>query len=267
VTSLVLPAFNPGPAIEHTWREVDRFLVSRAARSDWWEAVFVLDGCTDDTPERLARLATDNPRCRVLSYPINRGKGFAVRTGLLAARGAVRIFTDIDLAYPFEDVLRVAAAVRAGSPVVIGSRAHPDSRLQLPAAALGYAQRRAIQGRIFGAVARLVLPIQHRDTQAGLKGMTADVAESLLPHLACDGFDFDCELLTACARSGIPVTEVPVCVRYDSAASTTGMWSGVRMLADLWRIRRRWRNRAVPVVTTDRVSLPEPAQPRLPTAA
>ena len=97
--------------------------------------------------------------------------------------------------------------------------------------------------------------------------MTAEVAESLVPHLACDGFDFDCELLTACARSGIPVEEVPVCVCYDSAASTTGLWSGLRMLGDLWRIRRRWRNRSVSLIAASRVSLPQLDQPRVPTAA
>ena len=142
MTSLILPAFNPGPAIEATSRAVERFLIARAVRSDPWEAVFILDGCTDGTSDRLGHLATPgNPRIRVLSCPTNRGKGFAVRTGLLAARGAVRIFTDVDLAYPFEDVLRVAAVLRAGAAVAIGSRAHPESRVQVPAAALGYALR------------------------------------------------------------------------------------------------------------------------------
>jgi dolichyl-phosphate beta-glucosyltransferase len=263
VTSLVLPAYNPGPAIEGTWLAVRRFLAERAAQSDPWEALFVLDGCTDGTAERLARLgAVGHPRVRVLSYPTNRGKGFAVRTGLLAARGAVRVFTDVDLAYPFDDVLRVADAVRAGADVAIGSRAHPDSRVQVPPAALGYAFRRAVQGRVFGALARMLLPLAHSDTQAGLKAMTAEAAESLLPHIACDGFGFDCELLTACARSGTAVAEVPVCVRCDSAASSTGLRSGLRTLCELWRIRRRWRGRSVPVMRTARAPVPEPDRPQ-----
>src|SRR5262249_3324262 len=98
--------------------------------------------------------------------------------------------------------------------------------------------------------ARMLLPIEQRDTQAGLKGMTADVARALLPHIACDGFGFDCELLTACARSGISVAEVPVCVRYNSSASTTGKLSALQMLRDLWLIRRRWRQKSVPVPQT-----------------
>lgn len=263
MTSLVLPAFNPGPAVVQTWHAVERFLAVRARRGDPWEAIFVLDGCTDGTPQRLP---SNHPRIRVLVYPDNRGKGFAVRTGLLAAQGSIRLFTDVDLAYPFRDVLRVAATIRAGAPVVIGSRTHPESRVRVPVAGMGYALRRAIQGRVFGTIARLLLPISHRDTQAGLKGMTAEVAEVLVPHLACDGFDFDCELLTACVRTGIPVAEVPVCVRYDSIASTTGLRSGLRMLADLWRIRRRWRNRTVSGLSTSGWGSHAPRTPPCPTA-
>lgn len=267
--SLVLPAYNPGPTIERTWRAVRQFLAARAARGDSWEAVIVLDGCTDDTTERLARLRAegDAAAIRTVNYLPNRGKGYAVRTGLLAARGAIRIFTDVDLAYPFDDVLRVVAAIESGAGVAIGSRAHPDSLMQLPAGLLGYAYRRTVQGRIFAAVARLLLPIANRDTQAGLKGMTATVAESLLPHLNCDGFGFDCELLTACARSGIAVTEVPVNVRYDTAVSTTGAWAGLRMLRELWRIRQSWRTKSVALEVA--ITTPSPTVPtkRKPAAA
>jgi dolichyl-phosphate beta-glucosyltransferase len=249
VISLVLPTFNPGPAIEQTWQAVGQFLKTRADETDEWEILFVLDGCTDGTLERLTDLARDNTLpIRIVSYPTNRGKGYAVRTGLLAARGAIRIFTDIDLAYPFEDILQIAAAIEAGAKVAIGSRAHPDSRIHLPAQLLGYAFRRALQGRLFGAVARLLLPLTLRDTQAGLKGMMASVAESILPCLTCDGFGFDCELLTACVRSGVPLVEVPVSVRYDAATSTTGPRSSLRMLRELWRIRQTWRSKSVPDV-------------------
>jgi dolichyl-phosphate beta-glucosyltransferase len=245
LTSLVLPAYNPGPEVERTWAAVERFV---AARPDPWEAVFVLDGCTDDSPGRLARLArTTGDRVRVVSYAKNRGKGHAVRTGLLTAGGAVRVFTDVDLAYSFDDVARVADAVWAGAAVAVASREHPESEVRLPVALLGYVRRRHFQSRVFGAVARALLPLTQRDTQAGLKGMTAGVARAIVPELRCDGFGFDCELLTACARSGVPVTEVPVCVRYDTAASTTGSRATLRMLRELWQIRRAWRNRSVAV--------------------
>jgi dolichyl-phosphate beta-glucosyltransferase len=254
VTSLVFPTFNPGPAVERTWQAVRDFF---RARPDPWEALFVCDGCTDGTPARLESLAaeTNDSRLRVLAYAPNRGKGYAVRTGLLAARGAWRVFTDVDLAYGFGDIARVADELKAGAAVAIASRAHPESEVIVPVRMLGYAYRRRVQSRVFGAAARLLLPIPHRDTQAGLKGLTAAAAERVLPRLSCDGFGFDCELLTACHRLGVPVTEVPVSVRYDDTASTTGAGTTVRMLRDLWRIRRAWRH-----VTPDSIPTTAPVR-------
>ncbi len=257
--SLILPAYNPGPAVERTWFAVQEFLADQA---DEWEAVFVLDGCTDGTADRLARLADGNDaNMRVVNYSPNRGKGHAVRIGLLEARGEYRIFTDVDLAYSFEDVLRVADALRNGAAVAIASREHPDSRVLLPASVLGRAYRRHIQSRVFGAIVRLLLPLRQRDTQAGLKGMTAAVAERLVPELRCNGFGFDCELLTACARAGIKVAETPVSVRYENAASTTGPGAALRMLQEVWKIRRAWRNRSVPLPTPSPASATATATP------
>jgi glycosyltransferase involved in cell wall biosynthesis len=245
VFSLILPAYNPGAEVVRTWHAVDRFVADQRAAGDAWEALFVLDGCTDGTAERLAELGAGGARVRVLSYPQNRGKGHAVRTGLLAARGAYRLFTDVDLAYSFEDVLRVAGALRAGAEVAIASREHPDSRMLVPPTLLGYTFRRRVQSLMFRAAVRRLLPLYYGDTQAGLKGMTAAVAEWVVPALSCDGFGFDCEFLTACARAGVAVTETPVTVRYEDRASTTGTGSGLRMLREVWRIRRRWRHRAL----------------------
>ena len=239
VTSLVLPAFNPGPAVERTWDAVRSFVDDRP---DPWEVLFVLDGCTDGSRELLADLARrdDDARLRVLSYFPNCGKGYAVRTGLLAARGEYRLFTDIDLAYRFEDIARTADEVRRGAEVAIASREHPESTIELSPRTLGYAYRRRVQSHAFGKLARTLLPLTQRDTQAGLKAMTARVAEAVLPNLTCDGFGFDCEFLTACARYNIGVAEVPVGVRYEDAASTTGMSSTLRMVRELWTIRGLW---------------------------
>ncbi len=236
--SLVFPAYNPGPALEYTWPEVERFL--RQTAPDW-EVLFVCDGCTDGTPDRLTRWSASlRERVRVLSYAPNRGKGHAVRHGLRAARGRYRLFTDVDLAYGFDDVRRVAATLERGADVAIASRLHPDSALLLPPRLQGYAYRRYLQSLVFSALVRRMLPVTQRDTQAGLNGLTARAAELLLPRLRCDGFEFDCELLTACARHALAVVEVPVCVRYRDAASTTSAGNVLRMVRALWAIRRAW---------------------------
>jgi dolichyl-phosphate beta-glucosyltransferase len=239
LTSLVFPTYNPGPLLERTWGEVRRFL---AAAPGAWEVLFVCDGCTDDTPGRLAELARDEPdRVRVLSYDRNRGKGYAVRQGLAAARGQWRLFTDVDLAYGFDDVVRLARTLQDGAEVAIASRLHPDSRLLLPPRLQGYAYWRHLQSLAFAALVRLLLPLTQRDTQAGLKGLSARAAQRILPHLRCDGFGFDCELLTACVRLGLPVTEIPVCVRCEDSASTTSFPRVRRMIREIWQIRRDWR--------------------------
>jgi glycosyltransferase involved in cell wall biosynthesis len=244
VTSLVFPTYNPGPSIEQTWQAIDGFL---AAAPGMWEILFVCDGCTDGTPERLRELTRDRTdRVRVLSYVPNRGKGHAVRRGLAAAQGQWRLFTDVDLAYGLDDVVRVAQALQGGADAAIASRLHPESRVTLPYRLQGYAYRRYLQSLVFGRLVRWLLPVRQGDTQAGLKGLTARAAEVVLPRLRCDGFGFDCELLTACVRHGFRIAEVPVCVRYEDASSTTGWRSMSRMIRELWQIRRDWRTDVVP---------------------
>jgi len=239
LTSLVFPAYNPGAQVERTWADVRRFLAQAPGS---WEVLFVCDGCTDGTAQRLAALSrAEAGRVRVLSYSPNRGKGHAVRLGLREARGTYRLFTDFDLAYGWDDVLRLARTFWGGAEVAVASRAHPESRLIVPVALQGYAYRRHVQGLVFGALARLLLPLRQTDTQAGLKGLGPRAAWLVLPHLRCDGFGFDCELLTACARYDLAVVEVPVHVRVEDRASTTGVRATGQMIRELLEIRRDWR--------------------------
>lgn len=236
-TSLIFPTYNASAHLERTWNEVREFLEQAPGT---WEVLFVCDGCTDDTPAQLQRLA--GGRARVLSYTPNRGKGYAVRQGLAEARGAWRIFTDVDLSYGLDGVLRAAETLWTGADAVTGSRLLPDSRYLVPAWLQGYAYRRRLQSVVFGALVRLLLGLPQRDTQAGLKGFSAGAVRRLWPYLTCDRFAFDCELLTACARLGLEVREVPVCFRYHDRASTTSFAATGQMVRDLWRIRRRWRD-------------------------
>lgn len=239
LVSLVFPTYNPGAFLERTCGDVARFLDTAPGN---WEVWFICDGCSDGSTERLEAWArTDPSRRHVLSYAPNRGKGYAVRLGLAAARGQWRIFTDVDLAYGFDDVQRLADTLRGGAEVAIASRLHPESRLSVPSPLLGYAYRRYVQSLAFSAVVRTLLPLTQLDTQAGLKGMSAAAAQQILPRLRCNGFEFDCELLTACAHLGLAVTELPVCVRYDDRASTTSLSSVGRMVRELWKIRQAWR--------------------------
>lgn len=244
LTSLILPAYNPGPGLHVTWQRVRDFLTTAPGN---WEVLFVCDGCTDGTTEQLMEWTRSHrEQVRVLSYHPNHGKGYAVCQGLAAARGRWRLFTDIDLAYGFDDITRLAGMLQAGADAVIASRLHADSQIQLPANMQGYAYLRHVQSLLYSALVRYLLPLDIKDTQAGLKGFSAEVVERLVPRLRCRGFEFDCEMLTGCVRLGIPVVEMPVLVRYDNRTSTTSWKRSLRMVRGLWQIRKNWKT--VPVL-------------------
>jgi dolichyl-phosphate beta-glucosyltransferase len=244
ITSLIFPTYNPGAILERTWREVAHFLQHAPG---CWEVWFICDGCTDGTRERLTEWVRHTESIHVHSYSPNRGKGYAVRQGLAVAGGQWRIFADVDLAYGFEDIVRLAEVLQAGAEVAIASRTHPESEMYLPTRLQGYVYRRHLQSLVFSSLVRFLLPLKQRDTQAGLKGLSARATQIVLPHLTCDGFGFDCELLTACVRSGLAIREVPVSVRYENRVSTTGSFNAMsRMVKELWRIRAAWQESPLP---------------------
>lgn len=236
--SLILPAYNPGEILRTTWVQIESF----AAQHPDWEIIFVCDGCTDGTTEALTNLTHQTHlNIRMISYQPNRGKGFAVRLGMLRARAPYRIFTDVDLAYRMEEVLAVAEQLESGQDVVIASRAHRESEIRYSEDMAGYMRRRKLQSLVFSTIARTLIGIQNRDPQAGLKGLSAHAAETILPRLRCRGFGFDCELLVAAKHFGYSVREVPIVVVYDHGQSTTKLSTSFRMLRELWQIGRRWR--------------------------
>jgi len=243
VISLIIPMYNPGLAAEQCFHRVRDFL---RFRRETWEVVFVSDGSTDSSVATLRRLCQvhDEKRFQVIEYTPNRGKGFAVKTGMLAARGKYRLFTDIDLFF-LHTLGKAADALKDGAAMVIASRTHTHSEFAAPFTLIHYLYRRKLQSMIFSRVVRTLLPIPQRDTQAGLKGMSAEVAERLLPHTQIQGFSFDCEWLMAATKMHIPVVEIPVCVRYGNTASTIRMTTGLRMLRELWQIRQAW-SRSIP---------------------
>jgi dolichyl-phosphate beta-glucosyltransferase len=158
----------------------------------------------------------------------NRGKGFAVRTGMLAAEGDRVVFTDADGSYGPEQVDRVARAL-AGDPVAIGTR-DPD------AATAGVPRR--VASLVFNLAMRVLLGLPFRDTQCGLKGFRRDAAQAVFSRARLDGFAFDAEALVLAGRLGLAVAEVPVRAQQRPGSKVRVLADGRRMLAQLWTIRR-----------------------------
>jgi dolichyl-phosphate beta-glucosyltransferase len=171
----------------------------------------------------------------------NRGKGYSVKRGILAAAGRYRVFTDADLAYPLDEIWRIVAALQRGADVAIACRVLPESRYVMSAGYFRYLYTRHIMSRAFNRVARTTLLPGIFDTQAGLKGFTARAAREVFSRQSIPGFGFDLEVLYVARRQGLRIEQVPVHFRYDSEPSTVRfVRDGVAMIGDLARIR--WRN-------------------------
>ncbi|MCC7170593.1 MAG: glycosyltransferase [Planctomycetes bacterium] len=237
--SLVIPIYNAATFIEANLDAALRFLDEYAPSS---ELVLVDDCSTDDTLKVLERFRAKaaTPRVRVLHNEFNRGKGFSVRRGMLEARGRLRVFNDADFTYPVDNVMRIVRALRAGADVAIACRLHPDSHYIVNSQFLWKLLSRHWTGRVFNFVARVLLVGELRDTQAGLKGFTADAAETIFPLQRMDRFSFDVETLFLALRRGMKVTEVGVQFIYRKEPSTIHFFGDtLKMLRDMFHIRGR----------------------------
>jgi dolichyl-phosphate beta-glucosyltransferase len=226
--SVVVPAYGEGQRIADTIAALRKDLADVAAGDDL-EVIVVDDGSPDDTAARAADGGAD----RVVSFPANRGKGAAVRAGMLAATGSAVVFTDADLSYPPAQIVRLLDRIEEGWDVVVGSRRHIDTRTLVRAARV-----RELSGRAFNLLTRLVLIHGFGDTQCGLKGFHRDAAAELFGRSRIDGFAFDVEILWLAQHLHLAITEVPVEVANTSVSTVRLRVDVTRMLKDLVRIRR-----------------------------
>lgn len=231
--SVVIPAYNEEARIGPTIARVREHL---AARGGTWELLVVDDGSRDRTIAVALEAAGGDDRVRVLAQPENRGKGAAVRAGMLAASGARVLFSDADLATPIEELAKLEARLDAGADVAIASRALPESDIRVrqhPA--------REMMGRTFNVLVRALMIGGIRDTQCGFKLFTRAAAQDLFGRATVDGFAFDVEILWL-ARGRYRVDEVPVAWRHVEESKVSPGTDAARMFADLVRLRlRSWR--------------------------
>lgn len=151
------------------------------------------------------------------------------------------MFTDADLSYPLVNVQHIVAPLRAGADVAIGSRADMRARADVPPGLLGRAYARHLAGRAFNLIVRLTLLPGVLDTQAGIKGLTAEAARLLFSDPTISGFGFDLECLHRAQRLRLRIDQVPVrSCWHDEPSTVRIVRHGVTMLADVARIR--WRS-------------------------
>jgi dolichyl-phosphate beta-glucosyltransferase len=232
--SVVVPAYGEGERIEHTIHAL-RAALEKVDDDGGVEIIVVDDGSTDDTSEQARRGGADH----VIRHDINRGKGAAVRAGVLAATGRTVAFTDADLAYSPDQLIGLMNEVEVGWDVVTGSRRHTDTTTLVRARRL-----REIGGRAINALTRAVLLGHYRDTQCGLKAFRADVARLIFDHTRIDGFAFDVEVFFLVEQYHLSLTEVPVRVENSSRSTVHVLTDAARLVRDLFRIRG-WAHQGV----------------------
>lgn len=230
--SVVIPAYNEEERLGHGLADVLAFLGSRYPD---YELIVVDDGSLDGTARIVRTAIATEPRAKLMAYKPNRGKGYAVRTGVLASHGDPVLFMDADLSTPLSEIPRILEALRvAGADVVIGSRGLPDADIrQKPP--LG----RRIASRIFDGIKHRLVGLRGlHDTQCGFKVFRGGVARQLFDRSRVERFMFDVEILYLAERAGLTIREFPVAWA-DMPGSKVRFLEGViNMFRDLWRIRR-----------------------------
>ena len=227
--SIVIPAFNEERRLPAT---LDRILAfEKQSPISFREILVVDDGSRDGT---AALVQARGGIIRLLSNPGNRGKGYAVRNGMMAAAGEWILSTDADLSAPIEELGKLIDAARKENAVVaIGSRA-----LNRKLVKVHQPMMREISGRAFNIVMRAVTGLPFRDTQCGFKLFQRDAAREIFPRQVEDGFSFDVEDLLIAQSLGLRSIEVPV--EWSNVEGTkVSLAQGVKSFADLVRIRSR----------------------------
>ena len=226
--SVIIPAYNEEERLPPTLERLVSYLERRGGE---FEIVVVDDGSTDRTAEVALSFSRSAP-VRVLRNEGNRGKGYSVRRGMLAAKGELRLFSDADLSTPIEELPKLEEAIAEGFDVAIASRGLPQSRLLVRQPFW-----REMLGRTFNLYVQLLLLPGIWDTQCGFKLFTARAAEEVFRRATLDGFGFDFEALYIARKLGFRIKEVPVTWLHSPKTKVKVLRDGVVMGLEVLKVR------------------------------
>jgi len=231
VLSIVVPAYNESGRLPGSLRRMREYF---DAMGEEYEVLVVDDGSSDDTHGSSAALAESWPQLRVIRFERNRGKGAAVRAGMLAARGEHRLFSDADLSTPLEELPKLRDRLRGDTKVAIASRALADSQIYVH-----QQRRRELMGRTYNRLLQLLVLRGVHDSQCGFKVFTAEAAVACFEPLRTMRFGFDAEVLVRAQARGWEIAEVPVRWQHVEASRVNSVRDASRMLFDLLLLRLR----------------------------
>jgi dolichyl-phosphate beta-glucosyltransferase len=232
--SVIIPAYNEATRIGQSLRTICDYLNQRPEDS---ELIVVDDGSSDHTADVAENSfqQAGHVSVRVMRYEPNRGKGYAVRTGLLAARAPIALFSDADLSTPITETPKLIVPIEQGlADLTFGSRA-------LDRSLIGVHQpwRREQGGRLINLIVRLATRLPFWDTQCGFKAFRMSVCRPLIEATSIDRFGFDVEYLHVAYSAGLRLEEIPV--RWDhNDGSKLSVWRDTpRLLNEVRTVRRQ----------------------------
>lgn len=229
--SVIIPAHNEEHRLPPTLKTVDAYLDRQPYAS---EILVVENGSQDLTAVVTEAFAADHPRVKLIQEH-GRGKGLAVRHGMLAAQGEYRFICDADLSMPIEELSKFLPPQLTGYGVAIGSREAPGARR------FNEPPYRHFQGRVFSTLVKLLALPGYEDTQCGFKCFRAAEALDLFKVQVFDGMSFDVEVLFIAHKRGYKIVEVPIDWYYRAESRVNPIADPLRMLRDILLIRRNWQ--------------------------
>ena len=206
--------------------------------SEEYEIIFVNDGCRDRSAEIISSLGMR--QIRLTGYPDNRGKGSAVREGILAAQGAYILYTDCDLAYGTEVIGKMyREAVRCGCDILIGSRNISRDGYD------GYTPLRKLMSKIYIKVISLFAGFHYTDSQCGIKCLRKEIAQKIFSECTTNGFAFDLEMLILADIYAARVSEFPVKIinHRQSESKVSPVRDAIKMIRDVRRMKKQHSNK------------------------
>ncbi len=227
--SIVIPAYNESARITPSLEKILAYIAEKR-----WDAevLVVNDGSKDNTAEIVRRFAERNPIVRLIENPGNRGKGYSIRNGMLQARGDILIFSDADLSSPIYESARLIQAIESGADVAFGSRwLEADTQTERQPIL------RQIAGRAYNILLRIILGLNFKDTQCGLKAFTRDAADKIFTRQKIERWGFDPELLFIARKFKMKMVEIPVEWAHDDRSKINPVVDGFKMGMEMLKIR------------------------------
>lgn len=227
--SVIVPAYNEEHRLSQTVLDALEYLDGQYGT---YELIIVDDGSLDRTGRLVRQFERLSGNVKLLSCPVNRGKGFAVRLGVMNARGQRILFADADGATPIEELARLQGAINAGAHIAIGSRAMASSDTRVET--VWY---RKFMGRVFNGMVNFLLLPGIADTQCGFKLFLRPVARYIFSRQRADGYSFDVEILFLARKAGCRITEVPINWTNVPGSKVNLIADSAAMFADIVRFR------------------------------